>query len=374
FEAWRDRPWSRDMSYTTFRDYVLPYRGSEEPVRSFRPTMRERYANLAQEMKDPADAREAAALIRADVDRIIGFSDLYYLHPTDQAFDEMLTCKLGRCEDITNMVLYAWRANAIAAASDYTPAWADRDNNHAWEVVLDAKGSGHAGLGSRAAKIFRKTFAPQPSALGTRLRADEPAPRWLIGKHYADVTDQYQPVSDVTVTLSHAPQSGERFVYICVFNGGDWTAIHFAELQDSESVTFTGMGRNIAYLPAWYRDEELVPAGSPFILDPEGQVTVLSGGEGPSVSVEIMTIQPEVADADTQSIKPRITVKPNTDYELLTWDPEKAGWDSHSRHTADHDPVSISNIPGNRLYWLRSEEGRNLERIFTVEQGRQVWY
>ena len=179
FEAWRDRPWAQDMSYETFRDYVLPYRGSEEPARSFRPRMRQRYADLPTRMKDPRDPREAASLIRADVDRLIGFSELFYLHPTDQSLDEMLARKLGRCEDITNMVMYAWRANAIAAASDYTPAWADRDNNHAWEVVLDNQGHGHAGLGSRAAKVYRKMFARQPTALGTLLRDGETAPRWL---------------------------------------------------------------------------------------------------------------------------------------------------------------------------------------------------
>ena len=45
---------------------------------------------------------------------------------------------MGRCEDIANRTTYAARAVSLATATDFTPAWAHRDNNHAWNVLLDA--------------------------------------------------------------------------------------------------------------------------------------------------------------------------------------------------------------------------------------------
>ncbi len=374
FQAWRSDPWAKEMSYETFRDYVLPYRGSEEPAESFRPWMRQRFADLAAGMKDASDPREAAARIRSDVDRLIGFNELYYLHPTDQSLSEMLQRKLGRCEDITNMVMYAWRANGIAAASDYTPAWADRDNNHAWEVILDDTGRGSTGLASRAAKVYRKMFSRQPQALGSLLHSDESAPRWLTGKNYADVTDQYQPVSDLTIELSQPPTVGERFAYLCVFNGGEWTAIHHGALEPSGRVTFTKMGRNIAYLPAYFRDEVLQPAGAPVLLTATGSVVTLDGNDSSTITVEMSTTRPEVHDADTRRVIPVVPVEAGGIYQLQSWDPNVGGWHPHGEKEAGDSPVSFGQLPAGRLYWLTAKEGRKLERIFTIDSGQPTWY
>ncbi len=110
------------------------------------------------------------------------------------------------------------------------------------------------------------------------------------------------------------------------------------------------------------------------ILDSRGQVVTLSGDKGPGVSIEITVTTPDVADADTRSVKPRVLVRPDVAYEFFSWNPAQNGWESHGCQTAHADLVVVHNIPPNRLYWLKSDDGRNLERIFTIEQGRQAWY
>lgn len=370
FQAWRERPWARGLSFEAFCQYVLPYRGSNEPVNSWRAACRQRYADLPAKMQDPHDAQEAASLIEQDARQWVRFNDLYYLHPTDQGFDEMNRTRQGRCEDMTNMMLYALRANAIACTSDYTPYWADRDNNHAWEVVLDAQGHGSAKLFSRAAKVYRKTFAIQRDNLACIKGADEKVPRWLSGKNYLDVTPQYMETTDVTLTLEQAPPPRAHFAYLCVFNGGEWKAIHWGKLH-GRRVTFTRMGRNIAYLPAYYVDQKLQPAGPPFILTKKGQVRTLDGQGAMSLEIELAATTPETRDADTQSTHPTIVVQPGKTYELFAWD---RGWKSCGKQMAGGQPVSFENVSGGRLYWLVAEGSRRLERIFTIEDGQQAWW
>ena len=107
-------------------------------------------------------------------------------------------------------------------ASDYTPWWAASDNNHAWEVVLDERGQGRAGLAGKAAKVYRKTFAYQPCSLGAQLNTNEAVPRWLSGTHYIDVTSQYQATSNVRVSIEVAASdtqshpTPQRFAYLAV--------------------------------------------------------------------------------------------------------------------------------------------------------------
>jgi len=370
FQAWREKPWTQDLTFEAFREYILGYRGDNEPVNSFRPTCLARYADLPAKMKDPTDVYEAARLVRQDVHRWVPFNDLYYLHPDDQSFAEMTRSRNGRCGDISNMMMYAMRSVAIPAAVDFTPWWADRDNNHAWEVILDKDGRGKAGLSNRAAKIYRKTFAIQRDSLACRAGEDATLPRFLNSHNYRDVTDQYIDTTDVTLRLKEDWPAGTRFAYVCVFNGGKWRPIHWSEI-DGDRVTFTKMGRNIAYLPAYYVDEEVVSAAPPFILTRDGDVRMLAGEDGAELTIELTITKPETPDADTQVTRPMIVVKPGKTYELFAW---RDGWQSLGKQTAGDEPVSFDSVSAGKLYWLVQEGSRRLERIFTIESGKQVWW
>jgi|GEM_PF-118752 len=374
FRAWREKPWAQDVSYQTFCRFILPYRGSNEPLHSWRPECLARYPDLAPSMNDSSDAFEAARKIQHNVHRWVRFDSLFYLHPTDQGFDEMKQRKKGRCEDISNMMSYALRANAIPAATDYTPYWADRDNNHAWEVILDGEGRGRAGLSNRAAKIYRKSFAIQEANLGCRKRGEEKVPRWLGGKSYIDVTSQYMDTADVTLRLSMpvpAPPQN-RFAYLCVFNAGEWQAIHWGAV-DGNRVTFSAMGRNIAYLPAYFVDGKLVPAGPPVILTKAGEVRTLkaSAQNADQIALTLTVTTPTTPDADTRRDRPLVEVQPGKTYELFLW---RDGWQSLGKQTAGKEPVSFTEAPADGLFWLVAMGSRRLERIFTVDQGRQIWW
>jgi len=371
FTAWREKPWAQDIPFDTFCEYILPYRGSNEPINSFRADCMERCADVESKMKDPTDIHEATQLIQSAAGGWIGFNEIYYLHPTDQGYEEMKEKRLGRCEDITNMITYAARANAVITTSDYTPHWANRDNNHAWTVVLDSQGKGKAGLSNVAAKIYRKMFSIQRDSLALLKRDDEKVPKWLGGKNYRDVTDQYLDTTDVRVELVNERPEGTRFAYLCVFNGGDWKAIHWGEIDETNHVMFTKMGRHIAYLPAYYVDEALVPAGPTFILTKEGEIRPCVADPAETIGVEMSVTTPEIPDADMQMTKPMIVVKPGVNYELFYWDD---GWESAGKQVSGDEPVSFDGVPCGGLYWLVAEDSRRLERIFTFADGVLSWW
>ncbi len=371
FEAWRTLPWAAELTFDAFREHVLPYRGSNEPLEAWRAACRERYADLAERMKDPKDPLEAGRLISGDVGGWVGFDSLYYLHPTDQGFGEMCERRKGRCEDITNMTTFALRSNAVASAADYTPWWADRDNNHAWTVILDAKGEGRAGLGSRAAKIYRKTFSHQLQNLAFQLGPEEEAPRWLGRKNYCDVTSQYLETSDLRVRLRNEAPEGAQHAYLAVFNGGEWKAIHWGRIEGGEGreVTFTDMGRGIAYLPAFFDGEELLPAAPPFFLAADGAVQTLGPRPGSRMAIELPAAGPsrrEVA-ADGGLVS---RLKPGVTYELFVW---KDGWTSLGRQEAGAGAPVFRDVPVGGLYWLVADGSRRLERIFALRGVEQVW-
>lgn len=377
FRTWRTEPWMRDVGFATFLECILPYRASNEPLcPGWRTAARARIAPQVDALgPGPTLARVTQAAIDAG-HAWVPFSDRYYMHPTDQSYDDMCRSCLGRCEDITNMITFAARSCGGMVASDFTPWWANRDNNHAWEVAVDARGRGTAGLSNRAAKVYRKCFGAQASALGSVRPEDVPVPGVLRSRTLRDVTSQYLPVTDVTVPLGKpAGDLPSSFAYLAVFNGGEWRPIHWAAPKDG-SATFTAMGRGILYLPVWADAARVAPAGAPFLLDDAGAVVTLAdpAAGGDAFTLQAATTIPDTPDADTRRTKPSVKVEAGKEYELFVWD-GAPGWRSLGKRTATGaQPVAFESVPRGVLCWLRAADGRALERPFTMgEKGQVFW-
>jgi len=366
FRGWKTNPWSKNLTFEDFCEYVLPYRGSNEPIESWRGELMEAFKDLEDEMTDPTDPKEAGRLLEQKANAIVGFDPIYYLHPTDQGFAEMKRRGMGRCEDITNMQIYARRAGGVAVASDYTPHWAKSGNNHAWSVIIDSNGKGYAPISGVAAKVYRKTFSEQLDSLGAKLKEGESAPRWLKKKYYKDVTDSYVKTTDVVVKLM---PSDELYAYLCVFNSGHWRAIQWGEIEDN-TVVFRGMGRDIAYLPAFFTDDEIVSAGLPIILQKDGidRQVAIAGEEVSFIAGE--TTGRQVAYEDWTDVSVSLPLKDDKKYELNAWTP--SGWSVLSERIGDGTPMQFKGLPSKGLYWLIEVDGDHEERPFTIEDGEIV--
>ncbi len=380
FQAWQTRPWARNLSFADFRDNVLPYRGSNEPREPWRGYFLEKYADLPSRMQDPTDPVEASILINQDIKTWFEFDSRFYRHPTDQGLQAMLTCGLGRCEDMTNLAIYAMRANGLAVTSDYTPHWADCGNNHAWNAIMvpGAKAVPFMGclqdpgvyhLRSRMAKAYRKSYARNYNNLFyQRENPDEKLPGWLRGRSYTDVTTMYTPVADVLVKLPWAnPEM--QFAYLCVFNSGEWKPIHGGEVNQGRAV-FTDMGVDICYLPMCYQDDKLVPAGECLILDKEGRVEEIKRDQEHKMDLRLVSTTRKAKGISTDSIA-TAAFETGVKYELFTWDRE---WVSLGTQTAGDGVLLFQEAPAAGLFWLVAEGSRQDERIFTWDGTRQIWW
>jgi hypothetical protein len=381
FEAWRTKPWSAGMSFENFCRYVLPYRGSNEPLESWREYFREKYSDIDSSLSDPGDPIEVADRINDDIKSWFGFDPRYYYHPTDQGLAEMIKTGLGRCEDMTNLTIYAMRAVGLAVTSDYTPFWANSGNNHAWNAILTADGKvipfmgaeanpGNYKLANKLAKVYRKTYDKQKGNLAFQKHKQQKVPGWLAGKSYLDVTFDYTNVCDVTVTFDKDIPDSVDIAYICVFNSGEWQAIDWGRIEDGEAI-FTDMGADIAYLPALYLNEKIVPYGTPFILGVDCQIQKCQPVDNELMSVELISTTRRQQAISTDGVA-ETYFNPGQQYELFYW---ADGWQSLGKLVAeDHKTLSYDNIPSHGLYWLVADDSDKEERIFTIGDGRQVWW
>jgi hypothetical protein len=384
FRAWQERPWAQHLSFDEFSQYVLPYRGSGEPLEPWRKYFFEKYADLADSMTDPTDPVEAASLINDDIKTYFTFDPRYYYHPTDLGLSEMLQTGVGRCEDMTNITIYAMRANGLAVTSDYTPAWADAGNNHAWNAILHKNGAAIPFMGaesnpreyklsSRPAKVYRKTFSHQRDNLVFQEHKQEKLPGWLRGKSYVDVTGSYGStigsiVSVQTIFNKPVPDSID-IAYLCVFNSGEWKPIDWARIS-GDRATFIPVGGLHLYLPALYMNEEVVPYGPPLANISEFGYHHFVPKADTTITLRLTSTTRRKQVASTDGIeKPFLT--PSVEYELFYFDD---GWQSLGIATATDKPLVFDAVPVGCLYWLVAEDSDHEERPFSYDDDRQVWW
>jgi hypothetical protein len=380
FKAWREKPWAKGMSFENFCEYVLPYRGSNEPLENWRESFWDKYARIDTAMSDPAEPIEAAALVNQDIITWFGFDPRYYYHPTDQGLSEMMASGLGRCEDMTNLTIFAMRSVGLAVTSDYTPHWANSGNNHAWNSILTAEGKvipfmgaesdpGSYKLHNKAAKVYRKTFGKKKQNLIFQDRKQEKVPGWLAGKSYVDVTPDYVDVCDVTITFDKEIPDSVDIAYLCVFNSGEWRAIHWGRIEKNTAL-FTNMGAGIAYIPALYMNEEIAPWGAPFVLGKDCSIQYYQPDSTSKESISLVSTTRRKQAESTDGIA-KSYLKSGQEYELFYWQDE---WRSSGKLTASDKPLIFGDVPSGAMYWLVEDDSDKEERIFNIEDGKQVWW
>ncbi|MBN3034670.1 MAG: transglutaminase domain-containing protein [Bacteroidales bacterium] len=381
FMAWDQFPWCRHLSFDGFCEYILPYRGSNEPLHSWRPRFYRELGWIADSLEGLPEPAAAANLVNRYLRSWFRFDPRFYHHPADLGLDDMLGFKMGRCEDMTNLALYAMRSLAIPVASDYTPYWANTSNNHAWNVVIGINDSAIAFMGCEAdpgiyrlphipAKVYRKTFAQQNQTLGSLKKNWEDVPGNLAGSHYLDVTWQYTSVSNVKTGLEPDLPDSTRFAYLCVFNGGSWKPVCYSRIRGNTAY-FNDVGRGIAYLPAYYYEGEIIPASVPFILDTAGVNTPLI----PKVEIRTDAVLTKLVITSDQSGRTsEISVLPDdhTLYTVMFWD---GGWIQADTSRPAGGKLQFHNLPVNALFHISSGERDQHYRLFTYEANRKItWW
>lgn len=278
----RDKfPYAKQFSFDVFCKYILPYRVKNELLFEWRTFFIKYLSWLQDSMGNSSDILKANHLINNYLKSWLKYDQKYEYWQTDQTLYELLVDSAGRVEDMTGIANMALRSVGIPATSDYIPYPASIQNDFYWNVVFINDNEFHPFNG---VYIKSEQFSPPkfpPKVLRTSFKTDIHCPANIIRDscnipenlnkmNYYDVTNSYTNTSDVEIKLPNIPDN-TLFAYLCVYKFNDWVPIHWGKITENK-VIFSDMGVNNTYLPVFYKNDEIIPAGKEFFLDCEGNM------------------------------------------------------------------------------------------------------
>jgi hypothetical protein len=374
FESWHLN--NSDMDFNEFCEYLLPYKSCNEMPEYWRKSVKKDYQFLSDTMRKTKNIITKVSILN---DQLKWFkTSLNYDYPTDIGYSLSKVVATGGCNSITRFTLFPMRGLGLPVVIDFVPAWANRSSNHYWNSLIykhqpypfDATGAnigdykiqfkGTGRMKYKISKIFRKTFSLQKNSLAYLYQSIEPLPEPLNNEYFKDVTAEYVPVSNVTLDFNRSA-TGYKLAYLCTFNDQEWVPIFWAQFHNN-SVTFKEMGRDVAYLPALYNTDSIVPIGNPFVLKTDGEIKEFKINTNKSITLIIHKKYPE---DESNNISMGDT------YELFYWD---KGWQSLGVKVARSSKLVYVNAPSNTLFLVKNITRGKQERIFSYENNSQIWW
>ena len=280
-EQWSMSPFSRELDFSGFCEYLLPYRvGTEEPEEWWRDFRAEFGPVLDSVVSRPGvtlgEFCEALNGLLPEQHRN------YTGYPSGKPSWKPSSLKRilgGTCDDYVGLTTYLCRSYGIPATRDFTPQWGNHSQGHSWCALIQGDSSYHYMVGEplylarekpftwRLVKAYRRTTFPQRDFPGRGSRPGE-LPASLRNPRVQDVTRFYTDVTDLRFD-SLWPEDRSRWVLLTVFDDQDWAPVAGARRR-GRRVTFPDVGLNGVFLPMFWAEGRAVPAGWPLLLGADG--------------------------------------------------------------------------------------------------------
>ena len=289
FEAWGRNPLRDGVGYEDFCSYILPYRRQRGiDVSDWREYfLRNNEARLNYNQNMPVfDLLDSLLFKYKDYAYSTVRADFPYLK-----YQDLLISQRSLCESRVWFNSMLLSSLGFSCMIDWTPAWGNRHNNHTWNSIK-YKGEilpfepfwdntrwslkriynnidDDAWWGAfRPPKVFRYSYkrSNEGPMFDSRITNNDIPPIFRF-TDFEDVSHEYFNTQDVSIRIDSEKKL--PYYYLCVFNQGVWKPVYWGEYSNGMA-HFKKMGCNIVYLPAYYNESEMIPAGLPFILENDG--------------------------------------------------------------------------------------------------------
>lgn len=292
FKVWKTYPWSKNLNFNEFCEWILPYRILNEPLQNWRKYILEKI-NL-DTIKNITDRKEICFIVNKIIADSFYFNSNLDFLPILGGID-LYNLKMGECIHRYVLITMVMRSLGIPVAIDFTYQYASWPGNHSWTVLLDNNGKIRPFNGGE--KIIK--FKPQAdcplsdaeSAITTIFRRkfsikNNPISRHIKSELCANITDntieevtyQYDGINqgDISLILNH-PVS--KYVFLFSFEKGlKSVPISWAKVNKNKAI-FKNIGKGGVYYAGYIINDKIIADNNPFVWIKNHEIFYLSPKE-----------------------------------------------------------------------------------------------
>jgi hypothetical protein len=370
FKAWQNGSFSH-ITFDEFCEYILPYRASIEPVQNWREAYEKQFLWIGDSIrKHPS--QDLIALFATNFKK--QFTNTYSFEKRTDPIPrlgalQLLQRRKGPCEDIADLEIFTLRSQGIPATLDIVPYWATSFGSHFFNTVyqdgkykaFDATASDDAvkmtKMKREPAKVIRITYAIQENTLAKQVDLNDIPDNFLRSSNYLDVTANYWETREVNCQLF---SEKKQIAYACVFNLSRWRPIWWGKVKQSR-VSFSNMPKGVVYLPVFYENKKIIPAGYPVAVGYQHE----------------MELKPDTVNTRSIDIFPEdryLAFRPGKKYQLFYWDNE---WKNLGEKQAEENTSKLvfEAVPQQALLLLVPEYSTKKERPFIITHDqKRIWF
>lgn len=313
FHIWQQYHWSREIDFDTFCKYILPYTTSNCYWEYASDFFEQKYAELRDTVQQKS-YKEIGTILSDDVDKTFaqnwGLFTLKYPGLLPTTFENLAKAQIGTCLEANIVKIAALRANGIPVALNTFPNWGNANSPHFWtEIIGDEHieklydNTQRPYISDRdilvdnmfwkntysptikdtlphvsiqycrtIPKVYRINYEIQENCLA--INTKEEIPNFFRNPGIEDITDKYIVCKDIKVPL-WGDKHKREYVYLCCYDDDHWIPVCWSVPRKKQAL-FTKVGVNVLYLPAYYENGTIIPAGDAFILKENGELKSFS--------------------------------------------------------------------------------------------------
>jgi hypothetical protein len=296
YTVWKNNPYKDSISFDIFCEYILPYRLINGTcIEDWRSKFMNLHFNYVKNIY-PVPIKN---LVDSILLKYKDFIHTYEILP-DYPFlklSDLYISKRGDCKTRCwfNSMLFA--SVGIPVAIDFIPAWGNRNDKHQWNALLfngktypfepfwednkwkykelyNNKSSDLQYGDYRLPKVFRHVYSSiSDGPMKDPGESVDNIPPNLRDINIKDVSSEYFETSNINIPLKKIP-SNIHYVYLCVFNADNLIPVFWGKIHKNVA-EFKEMGRDIIYVPIYYKEGCMMPASPAFQLTRKGAIKYL---------------------------------------------------------------------------------------------------
>lgn len=281
-------PWCREIIESDFKEFVLPYRISNEPLNLQWRT--EIIRHFTYEIDSACNQKSKNVI---DVAQTImnkwNTKPFKWTSKFPQGVSmgvKNVFLKNGSCREFAEGVVLLMRAIGIPAGIDMVLVRGDANSAHSWPFILDENHKCYITsiensvwdntktLDIPATKIYRLCFSKQDNSYSFSMDksiTDNIHPTFR-DMRMIDVTNEYFPIYNIKISLRYSPSNESNPIYICNTSKDSWIPVGMGLIRNGYAEFNNVASSSAACIVSEWDGNTMVPLTYPFVIESGGTI------------------------------------------------------------------------------------------------------